>query len=555
MADPCKRAGVSARSCASIMLLLAGLGSASGTPSLPAPPLADRVIEVAAAHQGALEEALAEACQAGRGVVRVVLPEGALIPIEKQLAAVMVPGEGCLVVDFNGAVLDFRVETDWRFIGGFSHTMPVRELESQGGNAVLHLEEEPAGLGPGDWVRLVSEDRAPAHRSDTRRMGQAMRVRSLEGRQVVLEGQLYRQELYQTGIRLARYLGNPRNLWLVEPRMTGSLEHFIRFIALESLVQPRVLRPEMRHARGFFIEVAACVDAIITDPSLHEGINVRWPEYTYGIYSFASLRTTVLAGADSGPHVSGLRHAVDAGANTPKTPEDLIRYGPDIGMRTFGLHCRGMLAAAVGCHPGAWATVAEGVRVQGGDITCTLRGLDHVYRDFQSHSKRGIQLHNGRGFAAPSPVRVELSPDNVLIEDSRIYATEGPVLFTSSYRWERDGIRQPVGRIRICNSLAIHSGKGAVFDIGHAASLEGENLRILLKGQSDSVFRASQTARILIRGLTLDLTEFTGKSVILVESEAGSLVHLDGFRIINPGQVPVFPHVGEGLISGLPLVQ
>lgn len=533
------------------MIALAALPQALGQrPAPPRLPETEQTLQVSEATLDALEATIEKALASGR-VTRVVLPENATLPVQRNPKAINLNRTPGLVIDFNGATMDFQVETRWSFQADLGEPVQVVQLRLQNEHAVAQVAEIPPGLRAGDWVRIVSENRAPGHRSDTRRIGQAIQVQRLDGKAIMLHGALYRQGLYQKGIRLARYEGVPANLWLLHPKMRGRLEHFVTFISLESLIQPRVLSPDIRQGRGFFIALSACVEALITDPSLHEGVNVKWPEFTYGIYSFASLRTTVLASPENAPHVTTIRHAIDAGANTPKTPADIASYGPDIGMRTYGMDTRNMLAAAVGCHPGAWHTYTEGVRVEGGDIACTLRGLDHHYRDFQSRSKRGFQLLNGRGFAAPSRVIEELSADNILIESSRIHATEGPVLFTSSYLWEDDGDRQPVGRIRFRDSTATHSGSGTAFQIGHGALLDADNLTLRLDGHTETLFHATQEARIYARDLTIDLSDYQGETLTLFRADAGSVIHLSGITLINPKNIALKQQAGDGQVTGL----
>jgi hyaluronate lyase len=517
----------------------------------PEPPEPDSTIWLTEGTQEELVNAIQNA-QGGGHVTKIILKADTGIPIDTELPHFDLTDGKVLVIDFNGGWIDYNVPTRLWFEAQLGVPQAVSSIGSSGSDAVLNFASAlPDGLQVGDYVKVVSEDRPPGGRSNYLKLGEAMKVKAINGLAVTLEGGLLQQGLYKTQIRAAKFQGTPEGLWLIQPKLVGDLSYDIHQIRLVSLIKPRVISPDASISKGQLINLENTIEAVITDPLLHDGVDGAWPNTTYGVYSFASKNTWVYRtdGSTIASNTPGIRHGVDAGSNTPQNKDQVYRYGNDIGLRVTGLHLWDTLNVNASVHSGSWGALLENLSIRRNGPSAaagiTIRGDFHTIRNIDiAEVTNGWQIYNERGEFVASPI--DESPKAIVIDGGRTVVS-GLALFTSTGTVQQ---AMPIGRIVTRNSPYWESStSGHLFDLNYETKLDMNGDVIKVTGTASRVFQVSGSSRLNANHITIDLSEYQGDSITLFYADEGSVVNVRDLNLINPhGKTVVFGG-GAGVIN------
>lgn len=515
----------------------------------PTPPQPTTVVQLVYGTQAELENAIVNA-QGGGHVTRIVLKANTEIQIDTALPHFDMTDGKVLVIDFNGGSLKLNVATDFWFEAQHGAPQTISSIDAAGGDATVTFAASlPESLQVGDYIKVISEDRVPGGRSNWVKLGEAMKVKVIDGLAVTLEGKLMQQGLYKTQIKGTRYNGTPEGLWLIHPKIAGDLSYDVRQIKLLSLIKPRVISPDLKTSRGQYIGVEDDIEAIITDPYFTDGVDGAYPNMTYGIYSFASKNTWVYRtdGSAVSPNMQGIRHGIDSGANTPQTGQ-YYRYGNDIGLRATNLQLWDMLNVNASMHSGSWGLFYENLHIRRSGPSAAagiaVRGDYQTFRNIDiAEVANGWQIYNERGDFVADPV--DESPREVVI-DGGSTVVSGYALFTSSGS-SVSGTPMPLGSITTRNSPYWESSTShALFDLNDQVRLNMNGDTIKVTGDASRVFQLAGSSKLNANQITIDLSEFAGDSITLFHADAESVVNVRSLNLVNPLGKPVVFSGGAG---------
>ncbi|MBE3558101.1 MAG: hypothetical protein IMW89_02615 [Ktedonobacteraceae bacterium] len=515
----------------------------------PTPPHPDTTVQLTEGTQDELVNAI-QTAQGNGHVTRIVLKANTPVAVNTDLPHFDLTDGKVLIIDFNGGWIDFNIQTSLWFEAQHGKPENVLSIGTAGQDATLtFLSKLPDGLRVGDYIKVVSENTAPAGRGNRWKLGEAMKVKRIHGLEVTLEGKLMRQDLYKAGIRASRYLGMPAGLWLMHPKLIGDLSYDTSQIRLRSLIKPRIISPDQKLTIGTFISLNDTVEAIVTDPSLSDGVDGAWPHTTYGIYSSSSKNTWVYRtdGSTVSPNGQKLRHLVDGIANTPPDKNAIYSYGNDIGLHVTGLQAWDTLNVGISSHSGTWGYLYENLSIKrtGGAAGIGIRGDYHTMKNINiAEEKNGWQIYNEIGSWRDSPI--EASPEQLVI-DGGSTVVSGFCLFTSSDA-QKSGSPMPIGHIYTKNSPYWESStSSALFDLNYETRFFMNGDRIKVTGSASKVFNLSGASYLRADHLAIDLSGYKGDQITLFYAGAGSVVDVKNLTLIDPLHKAVFSG-GEGTV-------
>jgi Ca2+-binding RTX toxin-like protein len=284
----------------------------------------------------------------------LILPENRTIAIRSGIDIDMSGRD--ITIDLNGSTL--RKAGDVSVITGRGqHDDPVSVKLGMdgGGNTVAFYSKPPEGLSPGDWVKIVADDRLPGDHLDgllPSRMGQAMEVASVAGNAVTFKGALIDQAHYDSNIRASAYEGG--ELVIKNGHITGEQDRFwwnMPLVQLRSLVGASVENVTVRDNIGRGISVVDSIDAELTNIIAKNLIDGGSAALGIAVSSLSSIGTTV-----RGLYAQDVTHAADSNAmGIPWNAPNIARYGADIGMAVSD-------SVAVGARDFAWSWHSESLR-------------------------------------------------------------------------------------------------------------------------------------------------------------------------------------------------
>lgn len=516
----------------------------------PTPPTPDTTVNLTAGTQAELVDAI-ENAQGGGHVTKIVLKADTGISIDTALPHFDLTDGQVLVIDFNGGWLEYNTATSFWFEAQHGTPVSVSMLDTVGNDATLKFSTAlPDGLQVGDYVKVTAEEeRPPGGRSNYLKLGEAMKVKAIDGQELVvtLEGKLLQQGLYEKQIRASKYFGEQEGLWLINPKMIGDLTYDLRQIKLISLIKPRILSPEISTSKGQFVSIEDNVEAIVTDPLFYDGVDGSYPNITYGIYSFASKNTWVYRtdGSTIGSNGYDIRHAIDSGANSPQNQSEIYRYGNDIGFRATGLNLWDTLNVNASIHSGSWGALLEDLNIRRNGSSAaagiTIRGDYHTVRNIDiAEVENGWQIYNERGEFTTSPI--DTSPRELVIDGGSTVVSE-MALFTSTDAT----VQMPIGTITTKNAPYWESSTSDhLFELDYQANMFMNGDVIKVTGDATEVFLVSGGAKLTANGITIDLSEYTGSGITLFHANEGSVINVHDLTLINPYSVSVTFSDGDG---------
>ncbi|WP_210166988.1 hypothetical protein, partial [Methylobacterium sp. Leaf111] len=147
-----------------------------------------------------ISSALASLAQGGT----LVLPKDETIRISKGLD--IDTSKRDITLDLNGSTLKQAGDTSVINAGGSMAKASAVDLSFGSTNTTLTYAKAPSDVAVGDWIKVASDDALPHDNINTSaptRLGQAMKVLSVDGDKVTLEGKPLYAELYKTNVRAA----------------------------------------------------------------------------------------------------------------------------------------------------------------------------------------------------------------------------------------------------------------------------------------------------------------------------------------------------------------
>jgi len=301
---------------------------------------------------GATEADIVEALASLDTGGTVILPAGKTIAISTGLTVDVWSRN--ITLDLNGATL--RQVGAVNVVLAKGRQTPAKTVSlgtDVQGNTTVSYASLPADLKVGAWVKIVSDDALPGDKivgPAPTLMGQALRVASIDGHVVTLNGSLIDQAHYKTNVRAAAYLSGKftiKNGGIVgDGHLTGIAPALVQF---REAVNPHLKNVSVHDGRGYGVGVVNSVNADLRNLSV---MNLEDGSTTLGIavHSLSSTGTTV-----QGLYAENVTHAADANAigSRPGWPY-LGQFGADIGLSVSD-------SVAYGTRNFAWSWHSESV--------------------------------------------------------------------------------------------------------------------------------------------------------------------------------------------------
>lgn len=347
----------------------------------------------------------------------IVLPKSETIPITSGLNINVAQRD--ITLDLNGSTL-LRAANVTVVTGRGQHPElePVVLGQTSTGNVTLTYAETPAGIAPGSWIKVVSDDVLPGDHLDGNqptRMGQAMQVSAVDGNTVSLNGTLIDQANYSTNVRATPYVSG--TITIRNGEIVGDQNEAGRtapLVQMRNTVEPHIESLTIRDASGKGIGIVDSVQAQISDALVK---NLADSTGTLGIavHSLSSSGTSV-----NGLYAENITHAADDNSvGNPENATDATYYGGDIGMNVEN-------SVAYGARNFAWSWHSEAINGRFDNVMAfdshgflMARGIGGTMSDSGgAGNERGIvfyQWGNGDGR--------DITIENVTLKETIYYST------------------------------------------------------------------------------------------------------------------------------------
>jgi hypothetical protein len=342
-------------------------------------------------------------------VSRVVLPASETIEVAGNIDLNAATG-AVLLVDFNGSTIEHtNVSSRIAIEGAWGTIRNIDGVALNGGNTEITFNSAwTPDFVKDDVIKIFSYSASfPYGRTTSRKMGQIMRVLTVSGQVVTVQGELWQHWRYSTNVRAAEMLCADKCIWFYDSTAPGGSTCKVinndtsagttdsyRLI-LKRLRRPQIYGLYLRNDHGTpstwqyrrpTMWIENCFRSRIMDPDIRNSSNFN---ERYGILdsrgglNMAARSTSSTKGAND-PDFKYCRHAVDNGTDNPSNSTDIDRHGFTYGLRKIGF-------VIDTCHNIAHAEHAGSVRGYGKDIT-VLNAKSGVYQ-FQTRGVEGTHIN------------------------------------------------------------------------------------------------------------------------------------------------------------------
>ncbi len=365
------------------------------------------------ATEASIRSAVASLSEGGT----VVLPKDQTILIRQGLTIDTTRRD--ITLDLNGSTLKQAANTSVVLGGGRMAKAASVILGQAGSNTTLTYGAAPSGLRAGDWVKLAADDILPYDHLDggqPTRLGQAMKVLSVNGRTVTLEGRPLDAGLYRTNVRAAEIESG--ELTIVNGTVQGDQSKpgwKEPLVQIRNSIDAHLENLTVRDGNSMGINFGNSVNARVLDSAV---INLRDDTARgylgYGVHSGMSVGTTVI-----GLYTERVRHATDDNSVwTPRNHADLSKYGADIGMIVKDTVAYESSAFSYSWHSEGRENVLDNVMSFDSHGFAGLRGVGNkILNSASVGDERGLQFYEyGRGDGR------DMIVDSIYTKDTKFYA-------------------------------------------------------------------------------------------------------------------------------------
>jgi Ca2+-binding RTX toxin-like protein len=344
----------------------------------------------------------------------LILPANQTILISKGLK--ITAAARSITLDLNGSTLQQAGDVSVISVDGRVTTPTSAKLGRDAGGNVTVASAGLAQVKPGDYIKLIADDVLPNDHGHATRLGQAMKVLSVTGSTVTLDGAIVNGELYQTNVRVSHFQSGAVEISNGTVRGDQSNVTWTdALINVRSTVATHIDQMIVRDGNSMGINFINTVGGLVTQSAaINLTDDTANGHYGYGVHSASSVGTTV-----NGFYAEKVRHAVDDNAvGVAAAHKDASKYGADIGLTATNVVANGTTAFAFSWHSeGRHGHFGDSVVINSHGVV-GARGTDHTVRNISgTGNERGIQfLEYGAGDAQ----RIVI--DNMHLKDTQKYA-------------------------------------------------------------------------------------------------------------------------------------
>lgn len=288
---------------------------------------------------GSTEVAISAALAGLKDGDTLVLPKNETISISNGLAINV--ASRSITLDLNGSTLQQAGNVSVISAAGTHGAVLKASLSSNAAGDVTVSVADTSSLKVGGWLKVFSDDGLPndyvdAANTQTTRLGQAMKIVSISGNTVTLEGDLLYADLYKTNIRVSSF--NSGQVTIKNGTVNGDQSHadwVSDLVQLRTTVNGVVDHLTVTNGNSMGINVIDSVNALVenaTVKNLKDDTSIGY--YGYAVHSSLSFGTTVI-----GLYAENVRHATDDNSvstlvNVNNAANNAAKYGADIGLHT-----------------------------------------------------------------------------------------------------------------------------------------------------------------------------------------------------------------------------
>jgi len=370
-------------------------------------------------RSGATEKDIANAFKAANDGDTILFPSDETITISSGLNLNLYSRS--ITIDLNGSTLQQGGNNVVLAVWGEHSDVASAKLGKNAAGAVTVTYADAKKVSVGDYVKVFSDDMLPHDQGAATRLGQAMKVASVDGNTLTLEGTLENASLYKTNVRAASY--DDAKFVITNGTIRGDQSHSSwakNLLDIRSTVGSQVDHVVVRDGNAMGINFVDSVNGLVTQSAAINFIDdTSEGHYGYGVHSASSFNTTV-----DGFYAEKVRHATDNNAvGISKTYHSPSKYGADIQFTVSDVVAVGTTSHAFSWHSeGRSSSVTDSLVFDSFGVL-GARGVDNTFANVSgAGNSRGIVFFE---YGDGDGLRIDVSHLYLKETDGRPYYNQG----------------------------------------------------------------------------------------------------------------------------------